>query len=69
MSAADTISKNQIENIVSHLRFSAKKIQVIPGLEKISKQLKIRADGLKANSLRSLYSELSVQENLPLQMR
>ncbi|WP_318508616.1 dynamin family protein [Bacillus sp. T3] len=46
--SADVISKEQVERIVSHLRFSAEKVQDIPGLEKISTELKVRAGRLES---------------------
>jgi small GTP-binding protein len=42
----DVISKEQVEKIVSHLHFSAQKIKAIPGLDKVSTELMLRAERL-----------------------
>ncbi|MGJ7921858.1 dynamin family protein [Neobacillus sp. LXY-4] len=42
------ISKQQVEKIVSHLRFSGQSIHSIPGLDKISAELKVRAERLES---------------------
>jgi small GTP-binding protein len=44
----DVISKQQVGQIVSHLRYSAGQVQSIPGLEKISAELKLRANRLES---------------------
>jgi small GTP-binding protein len=46
--ASAIVSKHQVEQLVSHLRFSAQKIKTIPGLDKISAELKVRANRLES---------------------
>ncbi|NMD72447.1 Dynamin family protein [Bacillus sp. DNRA2] len=46
--STQVVSKDQIERIVSHLRLSANKVKSVPGLEKVSVELKHRADRLES---------------------
>ncbi len=45
---SNTFSKNQVERIVEHLKFSAQKVHSVPGLEKISSELELRAERLES---------------------